>query len=291
VLLYDSIYLLFWIPWLFGLIKLSLATAMYLFGARDSQIIGTIALILPILVMSYFALLSQGINGSTYSIGALLVLLLFPNFQKVNAIQNKENLQSDISKKASTSDSNRNLAATLNLFIGVFSLVYALSSLTGGRLTFADLHGKITGNPNISWMRTPGEYLNYQIIAERIVREASKKGEVVVFIPTAEFGFWLSKKPPLADVHTFDSTTNPYLDQVDKFLSCNLVDLVVYSSKNQVGMYKNFTWRDFPPPPSKYHLISSIGPFEVFRINEGMKFNSKDFSCPSTALSMRIGKG
>lgn len=289
-LLYGSMYLLFWIPWLLGSIRLSLATAMYLFGARDPQIIGTIALILPTLVMSYFALLSQGINGSTYSLGALLVLLLFPNFQKVNSIKIKGSLQSDISEKASVKNSNRTFTVTLYLFIGVFSLVYALSSLTGGRLTFADLQGKITGNPDISWMRTPGDYLNNQVIAKRIVREASKKGEVVVFIPTAEFGFWLSGKPPLADVHTFDSTTNPYLDEVDKFLSCNLVDIVVYSSKNQVGLYRNFSWKDLPPPPSKYRLVSSIGPFEVFRVNKGIKLNSKDFSCPSTALSMRIGE-
>jgi hypothetical protein len=120
---------------------------------------------------------------------------------------------------------------------------------------FIDLAGQKNGYDKLSWIRTPGTYLNEQADAVAILAKYGMNSSVIVFIPSAELGYFISGTPPLAEIHTFDATTNPYYSEdLPLFFYCNDVDIIAYNSHNSVGMYQNFDWTQWPPPRNYVHI-------------------------------------
>jgi hypothetical protein len=284
----SSIFLLFWIPWFFGLVTSWSAVQRLIYArpAEDELIFMSLNLVLMLCL--YSALLSQGVIGSTYSNGSFLVLLVISSLKLVGSSRfTKLDIQG-------LQDARLNqsliVAAKLNysIFLLVLTFVYGVAGVSGGRLAFVNSDGERKSNAQISWLKTPGEYLPDQKFAEEIIRKYSKNKTVVVFIPIAEFAYVLAGTPPLADVHQFDPTVNPYLGDLDRFLNCNLVNVVVFNSRNQIYAYPWIKIEDWPPTLLSYELLEEVGPFNVLSLRKGELLEPDKYECPSTSYSKRL---
>jgi hypothetical protein len=174
-------------------------------------------------------------------------------------------------------------------FLLILILVYGFTGLTGGRLSFVDSQGEKKSNTQIAWLETPGEYLPDQKYLEEILKKYSNDKTVVVFIPSGGFGYILADALPLADVHTFDSTTNPYFSDLEFFLNCNLVSVLVFNTRTSLTLAVSYTLESIAEN-TKYELIETVGPNKIFRLVEGSKFHPEKYLCPSTSYSKRFIK-
>ena len=286
--LFDScIFLLFWAPWFFGLITSWLAIKALIYAKKGGEEFICWAMNLPLLLCLYSALLSQGL-GSTYSNGSFLVLLVISSLKLIGSLRIKRFYHPGVHYSSSTRSLMKTAKLNYSAFLLTLTLVYGLTGLTGGRMAFVDSQGEKKSNTQIAWLKTPGEYLPDQEYAEEILRKYSKNESVVVFIPYAGFGYILADKQPLADVHTFDSTTNPYFSDLDRFLNCNLVDAIIYSSRMQVGAV-SYTLESIANHV-RYELIESVGPYKIFVLRKGINLVPEKYVCPSTSYSKRFLK-
>lgn len=254
------------------------------------------AVILICVTTLYSALLSQGINGSTYGNSILFVLipmLLVGDKSKTLAFKMpKKNTKNAatiirIERKIFRSKAFEKInLVTFVTFITLFAITFGITGLTNGRLGFVDLRGEVQRNSSIQWIGNPGSFLPEQNYARDILKKYNDKYDGIVFIPGAEFGYLLSGIAPTADVHTFDGTTNPYGADQQFFLECNKVQLVAYNSHNSVSMYFDFNVSKWPPP-SNYSYLERVGPFDLYvRKFETKKFTSKGL-CPTTSKFYR----
>ena len=239
----------------------------------------------------YAALLSQGINGSTY--GNAIFLFLIPiallTYREPNNNRKKVRLNSERKRKTNTRILEKSTKISLSVLVYLFAIIVGITGLTNGRLGFVDLNGKVQSNESIQWIRTPGSFLPDQNYAREILVENSQRYGNITFIPGAEFGYLLSGIAPTSDVHTFDGTTNPYGADAQFFLECNQVDLIAYNSQNSVSMYFDFNVTKWPPPPN-YKYLERVGPFDLFeRIAETTKYTSSGV-CPTTSKFFRDKK-
>lgn len=286
--LYNStIFLLFWIPWFFGAVT-CLSLSKELLGRKLSrEKFMYVSLNLILLCSLYSALLSQGIQGSTYSNGSLLVLLFVSSLKLAGCSRLDR-----VGERGFQGNFRRSLLVKVvqvnySTFLLILAIVYGASGLSGGRLGYIDLEGQRRSTSLVAWLKTPGEYLPDQKFAAGVVSKYSTDQTVVVLIPNAELAYVIADKPPLADLNQFDTTVNPYGDDLERFLNCNLVRVVAFNTRNQVYLYQGFTWKDWPPPLSKYELVESVGPFDVFVLSEGEFLAPQEFICPSTSYSRR----
>lgn len=289
-LYYSSMHFIFWISWFLGLISLLISVKNFVLDGVGADELHLWAINVPFLACLYAALLSQGVEGSSYATGAMLVLLITSSLRIIAA--HRLRIQRKVTKQKKFE--NFFGGASTNVVIVTFSLflvfVYSATSLNGGRLGFLDLRGELNSNSEIAWIRTPGDFLPDQEYSQHILEKYSGQEKVVVFIPSAEFGYVLSETPPLADIHTFDTTTNPYLSDLEMFLNCNLVEVIVYNSRNQVSMYQNFSWKDWPPNLRNYKFEESVGPFDIFTVTNRESLKPGNFRCPSTSFSQRANR-
>ena len=284
----SSIFLLFWIPWFLGLVT-TWSVVKGIINAklcRDEFI--SLSLNLVLMLCLYSALLSQGINGSTYSNGSFLVLLVISSLKLIGSSRlrkfGKHGLQNTRLTRSLITVAKLNYL----IFLLILTFVYCVTGLSGGRLAFVDSTGEKKSNTQIAWIQTPGEYLPDQKYAEEILRKYSNKETVVVFIPSSGLGYQLADTRPLADVHTFDETTNPYFDDLEKFLNCNLVSVVAYGTRMQVSV-ESYSLESFTTH-AKYELIEAIGPYYIFTLREGINLEPEKYVCPSTSYSKRLLK-
>ena len=278
-LYYLSINKIFWVLFICALPII--LQKPFLRGIKPSVIFISISIL-------YAALLSQGINGSTY--GNIIFLILIPisllTYKEPDFNRKKQKIYPDGKIKFYKKIFEKSTKASLLILICLCSTIVGITGLTNGRLGFVDLNGKIQSNQSIQWIRTPGSFLPDQDYAKQIITKNIEKYSEIVFIPGAEFGYLLSGIAPTADVHTFDGTTNPYGADAQFFLECNKVKLVAYNSRNSVSMYFDFDV-DKWPPPSNYKYLQRVGPFDLFeRFIETTKYTSAGL-CPSTSKFFR----
>ena len=282
----SSIFLLFWIPWFLGLVT-SWSVVKGLINAklsRDEFI--SLSLNLVLIFCLYSALLSQGINGSTYSNGSFLVLLVICSLKLISSSRLRKFGKEELRNARLTRSLITVAKLNYSIFLLILTFVYFVTGLSGGRLAFVDSTGKKESNTQIGWLQTPGDYLPNQKYAEEILQKYSDKETVVVFIPSSGFGHLLADTPPLADVHTFDTTTNPYFDDLEKFLNCNLVSVAVYDTRMQVSV-ESYSLESFTTH-AKYGLIETNGPYYVFTLRKGINLEPENYICPSTSYSKRL---
>lgn len=278
-LFYSSINHIFWM-----IIFLSfpiLIKSNFLRGFKSSIVFVCVGIL-------YAALLSQGINGSTYgnAIFLLIILVVLIESNSENK-QNRLKKSKNKEKKQGSLDLRKFNGLSQFVFVVLISLttlMFGITGLTNGRLGFVDLKGTPQSNESISWIRTPGTFLPEQTMAKDILNRYSKSFENIVFIPGAELGYLLMDSPPTADVHTFDGTTNPYGVDIAYFLECNLVELIAFNSHNSVSMYFDFDWKKWPPPKN-YKFLEKVGPFDLFLRTSQTSYYTG--GCPSTSRSER----
>ena len=248
------------------------------------------SIVLICISILYAALLSQGINGSTYGNAIFLVLILVvlivpnskPELKSPNNRKDKKGNQRSLDLRSF----HRIGEVVFVVLITLTTIVFGLTGLTNGRLGFVDLKGMPQSNESIRWIKTPGSFLPEQTVAKTILHKYGKSNENIVFIPGAELGYFLMDSPPTADVHTFDGTTNPYGADIAYFLECNQVELIAFNSHNSVSMYFEFNWTKWPPPMN-YKFLEKVGPFDLFlRTFQTSKY-TEGGACPSTSLFER----
>jgi hypothetical protein len=246
------------------------------------------AVIFVSITILYAALLSQGVNGSTY--GNAIFLILIPiallNYKEPHSNKMKKKHNPEVRIKTDKKVLEKTTKISLLILIYLCVSIVGITGITNGRLGFVDLNGEIQSNKSIQWIRTPGSFLPDQDYAREILIKYTQSYREIVFIPGAEFGYLLSGIAPTADVHTFDGTTNPYGADAQFFLECNQVQLIAYNSRNSVSMYFDFNVSKWPPPPN-YSFLAKLGPFDLYeRIFETNKYTSNDL-CPTTSKYYR----
>jgi hypothetical protein len=236
----------------------------------------------------YAALLSQGVNGSTYGNAIFLILIPIALLTYKEPHSGRKKIKNNSERKIKIDKKILEKSTKISLLVLIYLCItfVGITGVTNGRLGFVDLNGEIQSNKSIQWIRTPGSFLPDQNYAQEILTKNTPRYSEIVFIPGAEFGYLLSGIAPTADVHTFDGTTNPYGADAQFFLECNKVQLIAYNSRNSVSMYFDFNVSKWPPP-SNYSFLEKVGPFDLYERNfETNEYTSNDL-CPTTSKYFR----
>lgn len=219
----------------------------------------------PFVGYLYGTSLSQGVAGSTSaSIGILLFLNLLV-FDYLNVEHKKKIKFPQI------------------LFLPVFSLFLFTTAVFGSRYHFIKYEDSISSLSNYSFISLPSNHFNQQKDAQLLLDKYEKDFKNISFVPEATLAFFLNQTEINVDVHTFDTTTNPYgvlfdTDTIEYFLQCNNTEIVIVNTNPHRFYFDQFVNSEMNIRKYlglNYYKIEDYNDFKIYK--QIKKADSKDY--------------
>ena len=184
-------------------------------------------LTIPFLGYLYGTSLSQGVAGSTAAcIGIVLYLhLIVLDYFEYNY---KEKI-----KFYSVS------------FVSTFIIFLFLTAVFGSRYHFIQYEKSVSNFSSFNYMTLPSGHFDQQKDAQILLSNYEKDYSNIVFVPEATTAYFSNRSEINVDVHTFDTTTNPYgvifqTESLKYFLECNNVEIVFVNTNPHRKYFEQF---------------------------------------------------
>jgi len=171
----------------------------------------------PFVGYLYGTSLSQGVAGSTAASVGILMFLNLLVFDYLNVEHKEKNKFPQV------------------IFLSVFSLFLFTTAIFGSRYFFIKYEDSTSSLNNFSFINLPSNHFNQQKDAQILLDKYGKDFKNISFVPEATLAYFLNQTKINVDVHTFDTTTNPYgvlfdTDTIEYFLECNNVEIVIVNT-------------------------------------------------------------
>tara|TARA_Y100000389_G_scaffold147784_1_gene146755 strand:+ start:3579 stop:5573 length:1995 start_codon:yes stop_codon:yes gene_type:complete len=222
-------------------------------------------LTIPFLGYLYGTSLSQGVAGSTAAcIGIILYLylLIFDYFEyKYN-------------QKIKFYSNSLTLTFTIFLF---------LTAIFGSKYHFIQYEDSVSNFSSFDFLTLPSGHFDQQKDAEILLAKYEKEYPNNVFVPEATTAYFSNQSNINVDVHTFDTTTNPYgvifeTESLKYFLECNNVQIVFVNTNPHRKYFKQFISNDEKISSylgENYFLIDEYNDFKIYK--QKIKAEKKEY--------------
>lgn len=218
---------------------------------------------IPFLGYLYGTSLSQGVAGST---AASIGIILFLNLAIYDYLKRTYNIEFKIIS---------------NLFTILFSTFLFLTAIFGSRYHFIQFENSTTSFKDFEFLTLPSSHFSQQEDASFLLNNYTQEFERIVFVPEATLAYFNTNVEIKVDVHTFDTTTNPYgvifdTDSIKYFLECNNVEIVLVNTNPHRKYFSEFINNDEKIKNylgKNYTLIEQYKDFKIYKQNTELTKN------------------
>ena len=119
-----------------------------------------------------------------------------------------------------------------------------LTAIFGSRYHFIQFENSTTSFKDFEFLTLPSSHFSQQEDASFLLNNYTQEFERIVFVPDATLAYFNTNVEIKVDVHTFDTTTNPYgvifdTDSIKYFLECNNVEIVLVNTNPHENISQN----------------------------------------------------